>query len=61
MRKNRILVAIKENPGISQKELAERFDKMPIQRILSLTWELMQEGDVRKEKSGTDTVFFAEK
>lgn len=58
MCKNRILAAIKENPGISQKELAERFDKMPIQRILSLTWELMQEGDVRKEKNGTETVFY---
>lgn len=58
MCKNRILAAIRENPGISQKELAERFDKMPIQKILSMTWELIQDGSVTKEKRDTETVFF---
>lgn len=51
-------MAIGENPGISQKELTERFDKMLIQRILSLTWESIQEGYVRKKRNGTDNVFF---
>lgn len=58
MCKNRILAAIRKNPGISQKELAERFDKMPIQKILSLTWELIQDGSVTKEKRDTETVFY---
>ena len=44
MCKNRILAVIKENPGISQKELAERFDKMPIQRILVIQGKIGEKG-----------------
>lgn len=53
-----IVTVIQGNPGILQKDLYKHFDPLLKESIYSVLYELLQEGRLKKEKSGNSNKLF---
>ena len=53
-----IVAVIQSNPGILQKDLYKHFDPLLKESIYSTLYELLQEGRLKKEKSGNSNKLF---